>query len=206
MAIAVGIRATGQHVIVNERFHVRAGAHASTFRSSTRFWGGRVAIRSQHLSSREEKTGWTLQLQRTARTCRNGRRWARQDVGHDHGVSHSRVVRCAATFSLAARTLALEDRLTAAGGDFFKSVLAGGNVYLLRYILHDWNDAECVQVLQNCRVATIQNAKLLCSGDSLGTVGADDLVVPMQDLNMLAVLHGRERTLAEFDKLFDRAG
>jgi O-methyltransferase domain len=72
----------------------------------------------------------------------------------------SRVVRCAATFSLAVRTVALEDRLTAEGGDLFKSVLTGGNMYLLRYVPHDWNDAGYIQVLQSCRVAMIRNANL----------------------------------------------
>jgi hypothetical protein len=106
----------------------------------------------------------------------------------------------------AARTLGLEDRVTVIGGDFFKYVPAGGNVYLLRYILHDWNDAECVQILRNCRNVMARNAKLYILEMLLGAIGADDLIVPMQDLNMLAALHGRERSLAEFDRLLDQAG
>jgi len=96
--------------------------------------------------------------------------------------------------------------LTAVGGNFFKSVPAGSNMYLLRYVLHDWDDAECVQILQNCRNAMTRNAKLYVLEMVVSSVGTDDPVVPMQDLNMLAVLHGRERSLAEFDRLFDQAG
>jgi hypothetical protein len=106
----------------------------------------------------------------------------------------------------AARALGLADRLTAVGGDFFQSVPPGGDIYLLRYVLHDWDDAECIQILQNCRNVMAPNTKLYVLEMVLSAVGADDPVVPMQDLNMLAVLHGRERSLAEFDRLFDRAG
>jgi hypothetical protein len=106
----------------------------------------------------------------------------------------------------AARAQGLADRLTAVGGDFFKSVPAGGDLYLLRYVLHDWNDAECVQILQNCRNAMGRNAKLCVLEMVLSTTGADDPVVSMQDLNMLCALHGRERSLAELDRLLEQAG
>jgi len=121
-----------------------------------------------------------------------------------HGIVYD-VPAVAEQAAQAARTLGLEDRLTAVGGNFFNSVPAGGNIYLLRYVLHDWNDAECVQILQNCRNAMTGNAKLYVL-EMVVSSTAEDPVVAMQDLNMLAVLHGRERSLAEFDRLFDQAG
>lgn len=106
----------------------------------------------------------------------------------------------------AARALGLEKRLQFVAGDFFKSVPAGGDLYLLRYVLHDWDDAECVQILKNCRQAMTGSTKLYVLELLRSATGTDDPVVTMQDLNMLAVLHGRERSLTEFDSLFDRAG
>jgi hypothetical protein len=112
----------------------------------------------------------------------------------------------AAQAAQAAKALGLEDRLTTVGGDFFVSVPEGADMYLLRYVLHDWDDDSCLRVLRNCCAAMKPGARLCVMEMVLGKVGAEDAVVPMQDLNMLAVLHGKERSLAQFDKLFEEAG
>lgn len=105
-----------------------------------------------------------------------------------------------------ARQQGLQDRISVVGGDFFESVPAGADAYLLRYVLHDWNDEKGIQILKNCRTAMAPAARLFVLEMILGTVGQEDEVVPSQDLNMLAILYGRERTIAEFDVLLDAAG
>src|SRR4029079_13781720 len=45
------------------------------------------------------------------------------------------------------------DRCEFVGGDFFQAVPAGADAYLLKFILHDWEDAKCAQILSSCRAA-----------------------------------------------------
>jgi hypothetical protein len=106
----------------------------------------------------------------------------------------------------AARKLGLQDRITAQGGDFTISVPADGDLYLLRYVLHNWDDDTCIQILRRCREVMAPEARVVVQEMVLGTIGQEPEVVPSQDLNMLAVLEGRERTVAEFDELLAAAG
>lgn len=116
---------------------------------------------------------------------------------------------------------AASDRLEAAGvadrcalveGDFFESVPDWGDAYLLKNILHDWDDAECVRILANCRDAVAgQGATLLIPTllmpEAVETEDADTaLVLAMSDIEMMVLTSGRERTLAEHEELLDRAG
>jgi O-methyltransferase domain/Dimerisation domain len=105
-----------------------------------------------------------------------------------------------------AAKLGLDQRLTVLGQDFFESVCDGADIYLLRYVLHDWEDEACVRILRNCRTALTSGARLYVLEMVLGTIGGEDKVVPLQDLNMLAILHGKERSVPEFDRLFEAAG
>lgn len=105
-----------------------------------------------------------------------------------------------------ARTLGFGNRLATVGGDFFISVPSGADMYLLRYVLHDWDDKACVQILRNCRDAMREGAKIYVLEMVLGVIGSEDAIVPLQDLNMLAILRGRERSMDDFDRLFDLAG
>jgi SAM-dependent methyltransferase len=100
----------------------------------------------------------------------------------------------------------LSDRLRVATGDFFESVPAGGDLYLLRYVLHDWDDEKCVQILRNCRRAMRPGGRVVVLEMILGDIGREPSVVPSQDLNMLVLLGGRERTVEQFDELFRAAG
>ena len=61
------------------------------------------------------------------------------------------------------------ERVTFASGDFFKSVFAGGDGYVLRHIIHDWGDAESVQILDRCRSA--MGARDQAAGDGGGHPG-----------------------------------
>jgi O-methyltransferase domain len=64
----------------------------------------------------------------------------------------------AAAAAAAAKARGLAERTEAMGGDFFKSV-PEGDLYLLRFI-HDWDDAEAIRILQNCRRAMKPGARL----------------------------------------------
>jgi precorrin-6B methylase 2 len=106
----------------------------------------------------------------------------------------------------AARRLGLQDRITAEGGDFTVSVPADADMYLLRHVLHNWDDDTCIQILRRCREAMAPAARVVVQEMVLGTIGEEPEIVPSQDLNMMAVLNGRERTVAEFDELMAAAG
>ncbi|CCK30250.1 O-demethylpuromycin-O-methyltransferase [Streptomyces davaonensis JCM 4913] len=103
----------------------------------------------------------------------------------------------------------LADRAETRAGDFFTAVPDGGDVYLLREILHDWDDEQCVTVLAACRRAMPAHARLvvveLAADDRPGT-DADARMTALMTLYMLSVLPGRERTPGEFEALFGKAG
>ncbi len=55
----------------------------------------------------------------------------------------------------------LEGRTEAVGGDFFESVPAGGDIYTLKWIIHDWDDAQSLAILKNCHRAMPRGSRLL---------------------------------------------
>ncbi|MFT5353503.1 MAG: hypothetical protein ACI9KE_000701 [Polyangiales bacterium] len=97
------------------------------------------------------------------------------------------------------------DRCEVVGGDFFKSVPAGADVYLLKHILHDWNDEQSVTILKNVAKGMKASSKVYL----VEMVIPDDntpSAAQMMDLNMLAMLPGRERTQQEYASLLEAAG
>ncbi|MDT5236894.1 MAG: hypothetical protein QOF47_2881 [Mycobacterium sp.] len=97
------------------------------------------------------------------------------------------------------------DRCTAVGGSFFESVPSGGDAYVLKHIVHDWDDSTALAILRNVRAAMSRDAKLLV----IESVVPDDNrehVSKMIDLEMLVVATGRERTSAEYAELLRTAG
>jgi hypothetical protein len=108
------------------------------------------------------------------------------------------------TISFSQLPHAVRSRLDKVGGDFFESV-PPADLYLLKWILHDWNDEECVAILKNCRKAISAGGRVAIFELVLGEGGAAD-VGPLMDLNMLVMLTGRERTLAEYGDLLAKAG
>jgi hypothetical protein len=106
------------------------------------------------------------------------------------------------------RALATADiagRWQTVAGDFFAAVPTGGNVYLLKRILHDWDDEACVRILQQCRRAMPDDAHLVVA-DAVIEPGNDFQPGKVMDLLMLVFGPGRERTRAEFEQLFARSG
>jgi orsellinic acid C2-O-methyltransferase len=101
------------------------------------------------------------------------------------------------------------DRCEVVGGDMFASVPAGGDVYLLSHIIHDWEDEPATRILRACRRAMAPEARLIIADRVLperveaDPVAAGDLLL---DLGMMVMLAGRERTESEFEALLATAG
>jgi hypothetical protein len=98
----------------------------------------------------------------------------------------------------------LADRVEAIGGDFFESVPAAG-LYLLKFILHDWDDAACVKILTKVRRAMADDGRIAIVELRLGPMGEAG-PAPLVDLTMLTLTGGRERTPDEYSKLLASTG
>jgi SAM-dependent methyltransferase len=103
----------------------------------------------------------------------------------------------------------LAERCKAVGGDFFLEVPSGGDAYMLKHVIHDWDDARAVTILKNCHRAMGPQGKLLIvegiyppridqSNTSWGAAS--------NDVNMLVCTGGRQRSEAEFRSLYGAAG
>ncbi|MEO7445290.1 MAG: methyltransferase [Ferruginibacter sp.] len=91
------------------------------------------------------------------------------------------------------------------GGDFFASVPAGGDAYIMKHIIHDWNDEQCITLLQNCKKAMNNGGKVLVV-EMVVPEGNEPSPAKFLDLQMLQYLPGCERTEKEYAALFQQAG
>jgi hypothetical protein len=98
------------------------------------------------------------------------------------------------------------ERIQAVKGDFFVSVPEGGDLYVLKSVIHDWDDGQAQVILRNCRTAMSHDARLLLVERVLPERAHDDALMFLSDLNMLVNLGGRERTEQEFRALLDTCG
>src|SRR5947209_4584129 len=90
-------------------------------------------------------------------------------------------------------------------GDFFQSVPAGYDAYLLAHVLHDWTDEQVLKILRNCRQAIAPDGKLLII-ETVLPEGDAPHHAKLMDLLMLTVTGGAERTAEEFTQLLAAAG
>ena len=100
------------------------------------------------------------------------------------------------------------DRCEIVAGDFFVAVPDGADAYVIKTVLHNWADEQCVDILANCRKAMRHNGTLLVIERVMPervASGAATRAVFM-DLNMLVHTPGRERTEAEYRALYTAAG
>jgi hypothetical protein len=102
-----------------------------------------------------------------------------------------------------AKRRGLEDRATVVAGDFFQNV-PEGDLLLVKNVLHDWDDDSCVRILQRCRESLLPGGRIAVLEIVMEEHEAG--LPALLDMTMLAVAAGKERTLAEFDALFARAG
>jgi hypothetical protein len=99
------------------------------------------------------------------------------------------------------------DRVETASGDFFKGVPSGGDAYIMKNIIHDWNDDRALPILMNIRNAleTRPGGKVILL-EAVIPPGNQPDFGKLIDLEMLLMPGGRERTADEFKSLFARAG
>jgi hypothetical protein len=97
------------------------------------------------------------------------------------------------------------ERCEVVGGNFFEAVPAGGDAYVLKAIIHDWEDSESVAILRRVREAIDPEGRVFLLESRLG--GPNELpAAKLSDVNMLVNPGGRERTVDEYASLFEQAG
>ena len=99
------------------------------------------------------------------------------------------------------------DRCTAVSGDFFSSVPGGGDAYIMKHIIHDWDDERSLAILGNIRrqLAGVPNGRVILLESVIQPGNVPDFG-KLIDIEMLLIPGGRERTAEEFASLFARAG
>jgi hypothetical protein len=99
----------------------------------------------------------------------------------------------------------LRTRCEFVSGDFFESVPIGCDLYLMKWILHDWNDPEALRILSNVRRAIPENGRLLIAD---AVIAQDNLysMNKLMDIIMLVDVGGLERTEEQFRDLLTSAG
>lgn len=98
----------------------------------------------------------------------------------------------------------LSERCTAQAGDFFESV-PEADIYLLKFVLHDWDDTACARLLERCRQAMRPGGRVVVVDMLIGPV-SDPGPAALMDVNMLTLQPGRERDHDDLDRLFAAAG
>lgn len=99
----------------------------------------------------------------------------------------------------------LGPRVSVLGGDFFESVPADGDCYLMRRIIHDWDDDCSLRILNNIKRVMRPGAKIVLVEFVLAA-GNEKSIAKFIDVNLMVLFGGQERSEAEFAQLFRRAG
>src|SRR5947209_10194606 len=102
--------------------------------------------------------------------------------------------------------LGVEDRCTVTAGSFFERVPDGGDAYLLKFIIHDWDDESAAAILETVARAMRPGATLLVVDRGLPDDRPPAVADALIDLHMLVLLGGKERSGEEFRRLYERAG
>jgi hypothetical protein len=142
------------------------------------------------------------------------------DVGGGHGFLLATILRANPTmrgvlFDLpdvvagaghVLENFAVRDRCEVVGGSFFDPLPKGGDAYVLRQIVHDWDDDRALAILRNCRAAMTRTGKVLVIERQIVPDHREAMRVLYADLEMLVNVGGMERTDAEYRSLFEKAG
>ncbi|MBX3438987.1 MAG: methyltransferase, partial [Planctomycetaceae bacterium] len=99
----------------------------------------------------------------------------------------------------------LQNRIHLVAGDFFESVPSGADAYMLRHIIHDWDDDRAIRILENVHRSLAGQGRVLVI-ESVIPPGSDPFFGKLLDLTMLTVAGGQERTQEEYRHLFAEAG
>jgi C-methyltransferase len=100
----------------------------------------------------------------------------------------------------------LARRVELVAGDFFQSVAEGGDCYVIKGVLHDFDDEQCIRILSNCRRAMRADGCVVIANQDLPTSIDGPHPNLTMDIQMMALLGGRERSVVEWAELFRRSG
>jgi SAM-dependent methyltransferase len=117
--------------------------------------------------------------------------------------------RCAGAASKHLKQIGVDDRVEFVAGDFFKAVPAIADAIILKSIIHDWDDARSVAILQNCRKALPNGGKLLLVERLMPerpSMADEDKEQALSDLNMMRGPGGLERTERQYRELLNQSG
>jgi hypothetical protein len=104
------------------------------------------------------------------------------------------------------RAADVEERCSFVGGDFFESVPPGGDLYILKHVLHDWDDERALRILRSVERAMPQGGRLLIAEQGIAPPGVPN-PGKLLDVVMLSLLEsGRERSAEEFASLLSQTG
>jgi hypothetical protein len=97
------------------------------------------------------------------------------------------------------------DRTQIVSGDFFEQLPSGADAYMLKSVIHDWDDPQAINILRSCRAAMRDGAKLLVVELAENPPNQPD-PAKFIDIRMLVMNGGRERTAVDFEQLYAAAG
>ncbi|HXR90155.1 MAG TPA: methyltransferase [Steroidobacteraceae bacterium] len=100
---------------------------------------------------------------------------------------------------------AVAERCTSVAGSFFETAPSGADAYLMRHVLHDWTDEQCVSILRNVRRVVPQQGRLLIV-ECVVPPGNERSISKDYDILMMVGPQGLERTEAQFRSLFQQSG
>jgi O-methyltransferase domain len=107
------------------------------------------------------------------------------------------------------KSAGMADRCEVIGGSFFDEVPRGADAYLLKHVIHDWNDERAAVILKNCKAAMPPHGRVLIVEGVYPAridVSLESRAAAANDVNMLVVAGGRQRSEAEFRDLFTASG
>jgi hypothetical protein len=99
----------------------------------------------------------------------------------------------------------ISERASIIGGSFFDTIPPGFNLYIIKNILHNWDDESCIKILKNIKASLLPESKLLIMEACLKKDNNPSFA-KMTDLLMMAGLDGKERSLEEYHSLLQQAG
>lgn len=99
----------------------------------------------------------------------------------------------------------LSDRCVFHAVDFFKKLPQGADAHILSFVLHDWSDSECQEILTNCHDALPNEGKLFI-GENVIEPGNEPAFGKLIDMEMLVMTTGRERTREDFVRILSASG
>lgn len=99
----------------------------------------------------------------------------------------------------------VSDKIETVGGDFFAEIPVKADAYLMKHIIHDWNDEQSITILKNLAQSAPTGSKLLLV-ESVVEEDDSPSMSKVMDLNMLVMTGGKERTANEYAALFEKTG